>query len=207
MTDYRNEISEETAAFCERIAVDLRRPERLDASFDARLMESVRQEAQSLRDKTRSRSSWWRTERVLRVSPLGGLALAAGISMLVALSTLAIGSRVWSRSTGSVAAQAAIPTRTDTVNVVRFVFADPNASSVQLVGDFNEWTKGATNLKPSGAPGVWTVSVPLHPGRHEYAFIVNGTRWIADPLATKSSDDFGTESSVIHVGSSAQSSS
>jgi hypothetical protein len=207
MTDFRNEISEETAAFCERIAADLRHPERLDPSFDARLMERVRQEAGLPRQQDESGSSWWRTERVLRVSPLAGLALAAGISAFVALSTLAIGSHVWSRSTSPVAAQAVIRTRTDTVNVVRFVFADPGARSVQLVGDFNEWTRGATNLKPSGAPGVWSVSVPLHPGRHEYAFIVNGTRWIADPLATKSSDDFGTESSVIHVGQSSQSSS
>lgn len=207
MTDYRDEISEETAAFCERIAADLRRPERLVPSFDMRLMERVRQEAGLPRLQSQSGSSWWRTERVLRVSPLAGLALAAGISAFVALSTLAVGSRLWSHSTAPVAAQAVIRTRTDTVNVVRFVFADPGARSVQLVGDFNEWTRGATNLKPSGAPGVWSVSVPLHPGRHEYAFIVNGTRWIADPLATKSSDDFGTESSVIHVGPSSQSSS
>jgi hypothetical protein len=206
MTDFRNEISEETAAFCERIAADLRQPERLDPSFDARLMARVRQEA-GLPHQVEPGSSWWRTERVLRVSPLAGLALAAGISTFVALSTLAIGSHLWSRSSVPVAAQAVVRTRTDTVNVVRFVFADPNARSVQLVGDFNEWTRGATNLKPSGAPGVWSVSVPLHPGRHEYAFIVNGTRWIADPLATKSSDDFGTESSVIHVGASSQSSS
>jgi Glycogen recognition site of AMP-activated protein kinase len=207
MADYHNEISEETAAFCERIAADLRRPERLDASFDLRLMEKVRAEAGLPANKGATHSSWWRTERVLRVSPLAGLALAAGISMFVAVSTLAIGSRVWSRGTRPVAAATLVRTRTDTVNVVRFVFADPGARSVQLVGDFNEWTRGATNLKPSGAPGVWSVSVPLHPGRHEYAFIVNGTRWIADPLATKSSDDFGTESSVIHVGQSSQSSS
>jgi hypothetical protein len=154
MRDNDNEISEETAAFCERVAVDLRQPERLDASFDVRLMEQVREEARALRVEGRARSSWWRTERVLRVSPLAGLALAAGISMFVALSTLAVGSRVWSRSAGPVAAQAVVHTRTDTVNVVRFVFADPKASSVQLVGDFNEWTRGATNLKPSGAPGV-----------------------------------------------------
>jgi Glycogen recognition site of AMP-activated protein kinase len=201
MADNRDEISEETAAFCERLAVHLRQPERLDPSFDARLMEHVRHEARSAARTKSARPSWWRTQRVLHVSPLAGLALAAGISMFVALSTLAVGSRVWVRANGPVAAQPVIRTRTDTVNVVRFVFADPKASSVQLVGDFNEWTRGATNLKPSGAPGVWTVSVPLHPGRHEYAFIVNGTRWIADPLATKSSDDFGTESSVIHVGS------
>ena len=86
------------------------------------------------------------------------------------------------------------------MQLVRFVFVDSGASSVALVGDFNEWTKGATELKPSGAPGVWSVSVPLTPGRHEYAFIVNGTRWVADPLAVKSSDDFGTESSVIRIG-------
>ena len=204
MTDYSNEISEETAAFCERVAEHLRQPERLDASFDARLMERVRHASAA---HTGRRTSWWRTEHTFRVSPLAGLALAAGISMFVALSTLALGSRMWTQSASPVVAQAPAHTRTDTVNVVRFVFADAHASSVQLVGDFNEWTKGATNLKPSGAPGVWTVSVPLHPGRHEYAFIVNGTRWIADPLAAKSSDDFGTESSVIHVGSSTQSSS
>jgi hypothetical protein len=202
MTDDRNEISEETAAFCERVAAHLRQPERLDASFDARLMEQVREHARSAQRRTAPQSSWWRTERVLRVSPLAGLALAAGISMFVALSTLAVGSRLWSPAGRAVAIQPVVRTRTDTVNVVRFVFADPKANSVQLVGDFNEWTRGATNLKPSGAPGVWTVSVPLHPGRHEYAFIVNGTRWIADPLATKTSDDFGTESSVIRVGSS-----
>jgi 1,4-alpha-glucan branching enzyme len=71
---------------------------------------------------------------------------------------------------------------------------------VELVGDFNEWTRGSTALRLSGAPGVWAVSVPLSPGKHEYAFIVNGTRWVADPLAVKTSDDFGTESSVIRVG-------
>jgi len=80
------------------------------------------------------------------------------------------------------------------------VFVDSHARSVEIVGDFNEWTKGANTLKLSGAPGVWSASIPLSPGRHEYAFIINGTRWVADPLAVKSSDDFGTESSVIRVG-------
>jgi len=91
------------------------------------------------------------------------------------------------------------------VQVVRFVFVDPRATSVELVGDFNEWSRGKTELGRSGAPGVWAVSVPLSPGRHEYAFIINGSRWVADPLAVKSSDDFGTESSVIRVGTPANS--
>lgn len=207
MTDYRDQIPDETAALIERVANHLREPERLETSFDARLMDKVRMEARSLnRGSIRGSISWWRGERVIRLSPVGAIALAAGISMFVALSTLAVGSRVWSRVdnaraitpvAGSLAAR-------DTVNLIRFVFVDSSARSVELVGDFNEWTKGATQLKPSGAPGVWSVSVALPPGRHEYAFIVDRTKWIADPLATKSSDDFGTESSVIQVGSAAQ---
>jgi hypothetical protein len=45
----------------------------------------------------------------------------------------------------------------------------------------------------------------LTPGRHEYAFIINGSRWVADPLAVKSSDDFGTVSSVIRIGAASKS--
>jgi 1,4-alpha-glucan branching enzyme len=125
--------------------------------------------------------------------------MAAGIAALAVLSTLAIGSRTGAadRVAASTPASAA---KSDTVNLVRFVFVDSHARSVEIVGDFNEWTKGANTLKLSGAPGVWSASIPLSPGRHEYAFIINGTRWVADPLAVKSSDDFGTESSVIRVG-------
>lgn len=202
MADYRDELPDETAAFIEHVADHLRAPEHLDPSFDARLMDKVRMEARSLHPVNRDEASWWRTQRVVRFSPLGAIALAAGVSIFVALSTVAVGSRVRSRfdEPRAVGAVGSKPPASDTVNLIRFVFVDSNAHTVELVGDFNEWTKGATRLKPSGAPGVWAVSVALPAGRHEYAFIINGTRWIADPLATKSSDDFGTESSVIQVG-------
>ncbi|MEO8908942.1 MAG: isoamylase early set domain-containing protein [Gemmatimonadaceae bacterium] len=208
MADHGDDLSPETSAFAERVAGRLRQPERLDASFDERLMQRIEVEARSLYIRNRPNSArWWRTERVVRLSPIGALALAAGISMFVALSTLAVGSRAWKQAPRSnvAALTGSSAIRSDTVNLVRFVFVDANARRVELVGDFNEWSKGATELKPSGARGVWTVSVPLSPGRHEYAFIINGSRWVADPLAVKSSDDFGTESSVIRVGASAKS--
>jgi hypothetical protein len=187
----------EDEAFAERIASALRAPERAHPSFEKRLMDRVRAEGATLYPvRATAQKSWWRRERVLRVSPIAGLALAAGISAIVALSTIAIGSRINLHRNAPVAAAQPV---TDTVQLVRFVFVDPRASSVALVGDFNAWTRGATELKLSGAPGVWAVSVPLSAGRHEYAFIVNGTRWVADPLAVKSSDEFGTESSVIRV--------
>ena len=185
-----------------RIASRLREQERAHPSFEKRLMEKVRMEGSALYPAPGSYTpaSWWRTKRGFQISPLAGMALAAGISAIVALSGIAVGARIGSRNhaVAKVVTPAPLASR-DTVQLVRFVFVDTRASSVELVGDFNEWTKGTTALKLSGAPGVWAASVALMPGRHEYAFIVNGTRWVADPLALKSSDDFGTESSVIRV--------
>jgi hypothetical protein len=197
---YDDTPNPEDAAFVARVAAHLRAPETAHQSFEKRLMDKVRFEGSSLYPLASSASStWWRKEWVIRLSPRVGIAIAAGISAIIALSAVAVGSRISASSQPPQTAQAA-PAR-DTVQLVRFVFVDSGASSVALVGDFNEWTRGATELNRSGAPGVWSVSVALTPGRHEYAFIVNGSRWVADPLAVKSSDDFGTESSVIRVGS------
>jgi len=200
--NYDDSAIAKDAEFAERIAARLRAPEHVHPSFDKRLMEKVRAEAGTLYPQRAARP-WWRTERVFRIAPLTGLALAAGIAGIIAVSGIEIGSRI-SRVTPVTARSAATPGR-DTVQIVRFVFVDPSAKRVELVGDFNEWAKGTTQLNRSGAPGVWAVSVPLSPGRHEYAFIINGSRWVADPFAAKSSDDFGTESSVIRVETPANS--
>lgn len=202
--NYDDGADAKDAEFAEQIAARLRAPEHVQPSFEKRLMEKVHAEAGlHLPASGSSRRSWWRSERVFRVAPLTGLALAAGISLIIGVAGVAIGSRISALSL--VANRAAATAQRDTVQVVRFVFVDTGATRVELVGDFNEWAKGSTELKPSGAPGVWAVSVPLSPGRHEYAFIINGSRWVADPLAVKSSDEFGTESSVIRVGTPANS--
>jgi len=202
--DYDESAMAKDAEFAERIAARLRAPEHVHPSFEKRLMQKVRAEGSTLYPQAVNPSRpWWRTEREFRIAPLTGLALAAGIAGIIAVSGIAIGSRI-SRVAPATASGGATAVR-DTVQVVRFVFVDAGAKQVELVGDFNEWAKGATQLSHSGAPGVWTVSVPLSPGRHEYAFIINGSRWVADPFAPKSSDDFGTESSVIRVGTPANS--
>jgi hypothetical protein len=201
--NYDESAMAEDAEFAERIASRLRSPEHAHPSFEKRLMEKVRAEGSALYPQAIAPRPWWRTEREFRISPLAGLALAAGIAGIIAVSGIAIGSRI--SSVAPVTGSASATAMRDTVQVVRFVFVDPSAKRVELVGDFNEWAKGTTQLSHSGAPGVWTVSVPLSPGRHEYAFIINGSRWVADPFAPKSSDDFGTESSVIRVGTPANS--
>jgi hypothetical protein len=202
--DYDDSAMAKDAEFAERIAARLRAPEHVHPSFEKRLMQKVRAEGSARYPRAVNPSRpWWRTEREFRIAPLTGLALAAGIAGIIAVSGIAIGSHI-SRVAPATASAGAAAGR-DTVQVVRFVFVDPGAKQVELVGDFNEWARGTTQLSHSGAPGVWTVSVPLSPGRHEYAFIINGSRWVADPFAPKSSDDFGTESSVIRVGTPANS--
>lgn len=197
------------AAFLESVARPLRSPEFLAESFEARLMEQIRREGSPIHPviATPPETSWWRTERVVRLSPLTGLAVAAGLAGIIALSAIVGGTRNGTSSDVAGIASSSGAVRSDTVHVVRFVFVDPAASTVEIVGDFNAWTKGVTKLERGPAPGVWTASIALPAGRHEYAFIINGSRWIADPLAPKSSDDFGVESAVIHVGLTQQSAS
>ena len=74
----------------------------------------------------------------------------------------------------------------------------PNAASVSVVGDFNDWDPRATPLHP-GTDGVWTATLPLRPGRYRYTFIVDGS-WRRDPAAPRAlEDDFGRPTSVITI--------
>ena len=55
---------------------------------------------------------------------------------------------------------------------VEFRHKAPKAGSVELVGDFNAWKAGLLKMKRDGS--VWTLVVPLHPGRHKYLFLDDG---------------------------------
>jgi 1,4-alpha-glucan branching enzyme len=82
---------------------------------------------------------------------------------------------------------------------VTFTLRAPGARRVALVGDFNRWDPAATPL--AGRAGAWSVEVPLAPGRHAYAFVVDGGRWTLDPAAPSERDpDFGRARSVVVVG-------
>lgn len=81
--------------------------------------------------------------------------------------------------------------------LVQFRLDAPQAHQVQLAGNFTSW-KTTVALKRS-ATGVWTVVLPLTPGVHSYAFVVDGNRWIADPMAQSVSDGFGGTNSQVAV--------
>lgn len=82
---------------------------------------------------------------------------------------------------------------------VRLVLMQPHARSVAVAGDFNGWNPQGTLLERAEG-GLWSVTIPLKPGRYQYMFVIDGTQWVADPLAGEASGDgFGSENAVLDV--------
>jgi hypothetical protein len=132
---------------------------------------------------------WCVRPRTIRLSPAaGGLALAASAAIVI----LVVGVLPMS-DTGAVEVAA------DQV-VTRFVFIAPEASAVQVTGDFIDWSPDGLALENERGTGVWTIDVPLEPGVYQYAFVVDGAEWRPDPRAVSHVDDgFGRENSVVIV--------
>jgi len=80
---------------------------------------------------------------------------------------------------------------------VRFVLLAPAAHTVGIAGTFNQWDAAATPLVRSGADGVWTATLSLPSGQHQYAFVVDGAQWLPDPGAPTVADGFGRRNSVL----------
>jgi 5'-AMP-activated protein kinase regulatory beta subunit len=84
------------------------------------------------------------------------------------------------------------------ITTVKFSFFAPEAESVQLAGDFNNWNSSTIPLKKR-ADGFWEIEMQLNSGAYEYRFIVDG-RWEDDPQAADSVvNPYGSRNSVKHV--------
>jgi hypothetical protein len=70
-----------------------------------------------------------------------------------------------------------------------------DASRVQLAGSFTNWEPRYELHQTT--PGVWTITVPLTEGVHDYAFVVDGQRWVNDPYAPQIGDGFGGTNSRL----------
>jgi len=79
-----------------------------------------------------------------------------------------------------------------------FTFRAPDASSVQLVGDFTHWQERPVNLQKD-ADGIWRTTVIMEPGAHHYRFLVDG-EWHDDPECTlRTPNPFGSEDMMRQV--------
>ena len=168
----------------------------------ARVMEAVR--AAGATPRAGASRPGWR-------SPGVGLLVAASIAGIIALvrarglsyvaepvpginrpsQPVAAGAPTPARSVGAVSDNAAVR--------VQFVLVAPDAKSVAVVGDFNDWNPSATPLE--SARGMWSSEEVVTAGRHDYAFVIDGTRWIADPSAPQApADELGGGYSVLIAG-------
>src|SRR2546425_1031561 len=175
-----------------------RTPVTLSPGLDVRVMETVHRRAGSpatARESFRAVRVWrWISdvEIRLRVRPwaVGALAAAAALVLLLL-------ARPNATPRGAPAAPTAASAEGSVL--VRFVLFAPRAHRVAIAGTFNQWDREATLLAPAGTTGVWTTTLALAPGQHQYAFVVDGERWVTDPAAPAVDDGFGRRNSVVAV--------
>lgn len=73
--------------------------------------------------------------------------------------------------------------------------AFPNAKSIYLAGDFNNWSPDGFPMEKVG--NEWVLKVHLSPGKHLYKFVVDGN-WIIDPTNKLwEQNEHGTGNSVV----------
>jgi hypothetical protein len=141
-----------------------------------------------------------------RASGLETPLLRAAVLVIVVGATLAIGIELGRRPSPPgkhVASTLARAEVVDQPRIVRFVLVARGASQVNVVGDFNGWDPDATPLQRHGGADLWSAEVVLPPGRHLYAFVADGGRWISDPQAPLAPEnEFGFRNSVLLVGES-----
>ena len=199
-------MSDHDEELVERVAAPLRAAEPLEPTFEIRLESAIRASVASgevawiraeRSHQTRGPRHWLTTRRQLAISPLIGLAAAACFAAIVAGGTQLVSARSARPEPTGVIATSASPTPRE---VVHFAILAPGAETVALVGDFNGWNTNATLLQPSRANGLWTVTLPLDSGAYQYAFVIDGTTWVADPTsAIQVKDEFGVGNSVLII--------
>jgi hypothetical protein len=179
-----------------RIAAELRRPMPAPPDFDARVMGAVRRAPPPPAARA---WAWLREPRTVAVSPLGALAAAAGLAALLIAGAWSLAR---SRAAGS-APRVAAAAAPGAPSLVTFVFMAPAARTVAVAGDFDNWDRTLLPMRRD-ASGLWRLDVPLAPGRYQYAFVVDGRRFVADPAAPPAlGDDFGQPTSVVTVAGAA----
>lgn len=136
---------------------------------------------------------WWLDPRPIRVRPLAWVAAVAIAGVLI-VPVLTRDRAEEGRIAGGSA---------DETVYVQFMLDAPEATSVAVAGDFNDWLPAIGLVDPDG-DGIWSGRAPLMPGVHEYMFVIDGTQWLTDPQAERYKEDgFGHRNAVLAITSGA----
>ncbi len=125
---------------------------------------------------------WYKRKVLSPMQALAGMVAVAAIA-IVAVSLMQIQIR-------------GVRQNKDALMPVDFTYYAPNATNVEIAGDFVGWQTGKHKLT-KGADGNWHLKLVLPQGRYQYQFVIDGA-WIADPSCpARVSDDFGRENSLL----------
>ena len=81
----------------------------------------------------------------------------------------------------------------------QFVFHAPEATSVKIVGNFNNWIPADASKMERKKDGTWTKNFFLAPGSYQYKFVIDG-KWVEDNNNSKVVENaFGGRNSVIEI--------
>lgn len=186
----------------ERVARALKPLPPLDARATARILATVRTRAAHA-PRPWVRAMEWMRQPTFSAATAGMLAAAALAIGFVTRGAIAPAASVVASDTPRGIVAPIVPTANVPAVVtpipVPITFDAANAKSVSIVGDFNDWNSSAAPLKRFGANGPWTTSINVMPGRHLYAFMVDG-KLVVDPRAPSTRDlDYGGQASVLMV--------
>jgi hypothetical protein len=200
MVDERDELIERVARALKRLPpVNMRAPARIVSAARARRTGGPRRWTLLL--------EWMRAPAfsVASTALLAAAALAIGFITRGTLSAL-LDEPAQLTTAAATSSQVKTPGMTAanthaTVNEVPvpIIFDAAGAQKVSVVGDFNDWNSAAAPMTRFGPNGPWTATVNVTPGRHLYAFMVDGNL-VVDPRAPAARDlDYGSDASVMMV--------
>jgi hypothetical protein len=153
------------------------------------VIEPKRTRADRLRARAHAALDWMWSPRTIVLRPAYGLAGAFAF-------VLALGATP-DRRPESVAAATVAAGREAEAVYVQFRLDAPGARRVSLAGSFSAWEPRYELQEVR--PGVWKAMVPVRPGVHDYLFVVDGERWVPDPVARPADDGFGGVNSRMYL--------
>lgn len=150
--------------------------------------------------------TWTGAPVLVPIRPLVGLAAAVvlvGLALVLwptAPSNPPAAAERASSSNGTVQTATASSAQTSETVWTRFVYVDDDANSVAVAGDFSQWEPISLSPHIVNDETVWTGLVRVRRGEHEYQYVIDGEKWVTDPLApVKRDDGFGAENAVLKL--------
>lgn len=186
------------------------RSARPSPEFSRRTMEQVAESDAAASSLQVRLQRWWRAlTRPLITIPVRPAYALALLVMIIAVGSLTGplsgpttpgSSSENARSRATVQQATASADRQEETVWTRFVYTDEEADSVAVAGDFSQWEPIQLSPRTVNGRTVWTGLVPVRRGEHEYQFVIDGEKWVTDPLApVKHDDGFGAKNAVLKL--------